>query len=91
MTTPKKGTRNTMHQGKAHCNGKLCLSNSLVEVEVQLCDVILAAHHQRLLQSLQVLHLQVLTPLSKRLPLHFFQEFICLIVGVNNLLARAYL
>lgn len=66
------------------------VTDSLVEVEVQHGGVVLAAHHQGLLQPLQVLHLQVLTPLSKGLPLHFLQKLICLAVAVNDLLARAY-
>lgn len=66
-------------------------TNSPVKVEFQLCDVILAAHHQGLLQSLQVLHLQVLAPLSKCSPLHFFQKLSCLTVGVKNLLTSVHL
>lgn len=66
-------------------------TNSLVKVEVQLCDIILAAYHQGLLQSLQVLHLQVLAPISKCFPLHFFQKSSCLAMGVKNLLTSAHL
>lgn len=70
-------------------NGTLCLCNPLVKVDVQLGRIVLAAHHKRLLQSLEVLHVQVLTPLAEVLPLHLIQKLCRLAIGENYLLAGA--
>lgn len=64
-----------------------CLSLSLVKVDVQLASLVLAAHHEWLLQSLDILSIQVLAPLTVVLPHHVIQNLDHLAIGQDHLLA----
>ena len=66
---------------------KLSLCNSLVKVDVQFGGIFLAAHQKWLLQSLEVLSIQVLIPLTEVLPHHLIQNLDHLAIGHNYLLA----
>lgn len=52
----------------------LNLCNPLVKVDVQLGRTVLAAHHEWLLQSLDVLSIQALVPLAEVLPHKLIQD-----------------
>lgn len=60
----------------------------LVKVDVQLCRLVLAAHHEWLLQFVEVLSVQLLTPLTEVLPHHLIQNLDCLSVCGKCLLAN---
>lgn len=51
-----------------------CLCNPLVKVDGQHGGIVLAAHHQWLLQSLDVLLIQVLDPVAVGIFLHLIQS-----------------
>lgn len=65
----------------------LSLWNPPVKVDVQLGSLVLAAHHEWLLQPLQVLSIQALAPLAEVLPHHLIQNLDYLSIGVKHLLA----
>lgn len=60
-----------------------------VKVDVQFGRFVLGAQQKWLLQSLDVLYVQVLTPLAEILPLQPIQELHCLAVGEKYLLVNA--
>lgn len=67
------------------CKSSLC--HSLIKVDVELGWAVLVAHHEGLLQFLEVLSIQHLVPLAEALPLQLVQNMNHLAVGEEHLLA----
>lgn len=68
----------------------MCLCHPLVKVDVKLAGLVLAAHHEWLLQSLDVLSVQVLAPLAEVLPHHLIHNVSRLFIGESHLLGAGW-